>query len=87
MTNPFAFGMQRLVRCSSGPFEGHTGSVWSVAFSSDGKQIVSGSDDKSIRVWDAETGEMLSGPFEGHTGYASTLSHFHLMENGLPLAP
>jgi hypothetical protein len=43
-------------------------------------------DDKSIRVWDAETGEMVSGPFKGHTD-VSPPSHFHLMANGLPLAP
>ena len=52
----------------SGPFEGLTDGVSSVAFSPDCKWIVSGSLDKSIRVWDAETGEMVSGPFEGHTG-------------------
>jgi WD40 repeat protein len=45
-------------------------------FHPDGKRIVSGSSDKSIRVWDAETGEMVSGPFEGHTG-SVFLSHFH----------
>ena len=32
--------------------KGHTGQVNSVAFSSDGTQIVSGSDDESVRVWD-----------------------------------
>ncbi|KAF9024981.1 WD40 repeat-like protein [Hymenopellis radicata] len=30
---------------------GHTGRVWSVAFSPDGTRIVSGSDDTSARVW------------------------------------
>jgi WD40 repeat protein len=34
--------------------------VTSVAFSGDGKRIVSGSDDKTVRVWDAATGEELS---------------------------
>ncbi|THH13419.1 hypothetical protein EW146_g6789, partial [Bondarzewia mesenterica] len=45
----------------------HTSWVNSVAFSPDGKHIVSGSGDKTIRVWDAETGAAVSAPFEGHT--------------------
>src|SRR5882762_5938103 len=53
---------------------GHKSAVWSVTFSSDGKRIASGSDDKSIRVWDAETGEMVSGPFKGHTGGVSSVA-------------
>ncbi|KAG2117466.1 hypothetical protein DEU56DRAFT_748096 [Suillus clintonianus] len=36
------------------PFRGHTDSVRSVAISPDGKRIVSGSWDKTIRVWDIE---------------------------------
>ena len=31
----------------------HSGMVWSVAFSPDGKTIVSGSDDQTLKVWDA----------------------------------
>jgi len=39
--------------------KGHTRSVNSVAFSSDGTRIVSGSSDKFVRVWDASTGAEL----------------------------
>ena len=38
------------------PLRGHDDSVQSVAFSPDGSKIVSGSYDKTIRVWDASTG-------------------------------
>ena len=36
---------------------GHSNSVNSVAFSPDGKKVVSGSDDNTLRIWDAETGQ------------------------------
>ena len=46
--------------------KGHTGWVRSVGFSSDGTRIMSGSDDKSVRVWDASTGALLI-TLNGHT--------------------
>ena len=41
--------------------------VSSVAFSPDGKRVVSGSDDKTIHIWDAQTGHPVLEPLEGHT--------------------
>ncbi|KAG4096409.1 WD40 repeat-like protein [Neocallimastix lanati (nom. inval.)] len=43
-------------------FDGHTDSVYSVAFSNDGKSIVSGSLDKTLKIWDIspETLQYLS---------------------------
>lgn len=39
-----------------GPCVGHTSDVWSVAFSPDGRTLVSGSDDQTVRVWDVKPG-------------------------------
>ena len=38
---------------------GHINSVHSVAWSSDGNRIASGSDDSTIKIWDANTGTDL----------------------------
>jgi WD40 repeat protein/serine/threonine protein kinase len=42
--------------------QGHTNAVTSAAFSPDGKRIVTGSHDSTVRVWDAETGKQLLVP-------------------------
>ncbi len=47
-------------------FGGHTGPVYSVAWSPDGKRIVSGSGDHTLKVWDAEKGQEVLSP-KGHT--------------------
>ncbi|KAJ7096825.1 WD40-repeat-containing domain protein, partial [Mycena epipterygia] len=39
-----------------------------VAFSPDGKRIVSTFSQKTIVLWDANTGAILAGPLQGHTG-------------------
>ena len=39
-----------------------SGAVWSAAFSPDGTRVVTASDDKTARVWDAATGKPLTRP-------------------------
>jgi WD40 repeat protein len=50
-----------------GSAEGHTHAVMSVAYSPDGRHIISGCLDKTIRIWNAETGSAVGHPLEGHT--------------------
>jgi WD40 repeat protein len=51
----------------AGPFQGHSGAVYSVSFSPDGEWVISGSEDTTIRVWDVQTGALIAPPLEGHT--------------------
>jgi len=39
--------------------EGHTGPVWAVAVTPDGRRVVSGSDNHTVKVWDLESGRLL----------------------------
>jgi WD40 repeat protein len=47
--------------------QGHTDCVNCATFSQDGKYIVSGGDDHTVRIWDAHTGNPTLGPLNIHT--------------------
>ncbi len=51
---------------------GHTDSVLAIAFSPNGKLLVSGSSDKTVRLWEADTGK-LRRTREEHTAPVSTV--------------
>ena len=50
--------------------EGHSGAVSGVAVTPDGKRAVSASSDKTLKVWDLETGRALR-TLEGHSAHVS----------------
>ena len=59
----------RLIRS----FTGHTGWVLSVAISPDGRTALSGSDDKTLKLWDLATGRELR-TFTGHSGRVKSVA-------------
>src|SRR5262249_1960766 len=52
---------------------GHTGWVQSVAISPDGQWVASGSDDKTVNIWDLETGKHRA-TLKGHTDQVNCVS-------------
>jgi WD40 repeat protein len=52
-------------------FKGHTDYVNSVAFSPDGKYILSGSRDKTLKLWEVSSGREVR-TFEGHKSHVSS---------------
>ena len=65
--------LKRLTRGGLFTLYGHMGTVQSVTFSPDGTRIVTGSQDKTAKVWDARTGMPVL-DLKGHTGAVLAVS-------------
>ncbi|CAE7154799.1 unnamed protein product [Rhizoctonia solani] len=55
--------------------EGHTLPVNSVAFSPDGKSVASGSWDKTVWMWDAQSSSSIGEPLRGHSDWVHSVSY------------
>ncbi|MFM6515812.1 MAG: WD40 repeat domain-containing protein, partial [Microcystis panniformis] len=51
---------------------GHSGVVLSVAYSPDGRYLASGSQDKTIKIWEVATGKELR-TLTGHSGWVNSV--------------
>ena len=54
--------------------EGHSSVVNSVAYSPDGTKIISGSDDATIKIWEANTGQCLK-TLKGHSDDVESVAY------------
>ncbi|CAE6534909.1 unnamed protein product [Rhizoctonia solani] len=54
---------------------GHRDVVMSVAFSPDGKSVVSGSHDRTIRIWDAHSASSIYDPLSGHNDAVRSVTY------------
>jgi WD40 repeat protein len=61
---------------------GHSSLVWSVAYSPDGQTLASGSHDKTIKLWDVKTGNLLQ-TLTGHSDWVNSVAY---SPNGQTLA-
>ena len=49
--------------------------MFAVAYSPNGRHLISGSADRTCRIWDAETGVAVGEPLRGHTEYVLSVAY------------
>ena len=54
---------------------GHTSLIHCICYSPHGSHIVTGSSDKTIRIWDSETGVVVGGALKGHTSSVNSVAY------------
>jgi hypothetical protein len=57
LTGEWLRGKGKWAESKRKPLTGHTDTIVSLAFSADGKTLATGSNDKTVRLWDVETGK------------------------------
>jgi WD40 repeat protein len=65
--------------------KGHTEAVYSVAFTPDGKYVVSGSGDHTLKVWDSATGKEIKS-FGGPAGHQNLVMSVSISPDGSLIA-
>ncbi|KIK62829.1 hypothetical protein GYMLUDRAFT_164023, partial [Collybiopsis luxurians FD-317 M1] len=57
------------------PLQGHTSDVTSVAYSPDGQYLVTGSWDRTVRIWNAQKSLQIEKSFRGHSAWVTSVAY------------